>query len=447
MTEYKLITCTRGVSPKVIKTVEANSEDEAKALFKPEIEANKRKYNTNGTPFVENYKTNKGTNGTANNVTSAKTSKTTNGTVNGTNGYTVNNNGGSKNNQTDAKIKQQQYDDYMNAQAEQNKIIYNSGNKKNHRYTDVTNVRQNYTNNKPNGTYTITTADGQEVKNAKYSQYADSFYVPNKKTNSQANQDDSTATPKEETPATTTPKEETPAADTPSGIIGDVNGDGEVNVMDVLRLQKSLSGWDVTIDAKNADINGDGEVNVMDVIRLEKMVHGLDTTSEEAEVTGSKEEQRGEIPTKPVKDANGNTVYTPPINVEDSSEHTGVKSQESNPDNISKTNKNITFTEKVSLDSDTANDFGLNSDDLNTLRRNYSKAEITIRNNKIHIITADGRQIPLNNALASARQAEQAEQEEQEEQVKEEQEQQQGKTLTEPVPNPNRAKRPEALEE
>lgn len=52
--------------------------------------------------------------------------------------------------------------------------------------------------------------------------------------------------------------------------VGDTNGDGDVNVKDIVRLMKYISGADVEI--LNPDINGDGDVNVKDIVRLMKMV-------------------------------------------------------------------------------------------------------------------------------------------------------------------------------
>ena len=53
---------------------------------------------------------------------------------------------------------------------------------------------------------------------------------------------------------------------------GDLNGDGKVNVMDLIRLKRYLA--DGTEVVGNADVNGDGKVNVMDLIRLKRYIAG-----------------------------------------------------------------------------------------------------------------------------------------------------------------------------
>lgn len=55
---------------------------------------------------------------------------------------------------------------------------------------------------------------------------------------------------------------------------GDVNMDGAVNKLDLLRLQKYLAGWDVEIDENAADTNGDGIVSKADLLRLQKYLAG-----------------------------------------------------------------------------------------------------------------------------------------------------------------------------
>lgn len=60
-----------------------------------------------------------------------------------------------------------------------------------------------------------------------------------------------------------------------SAIPGDITGDGVVNTLDLLRLQKYLSGEDVQI-VGNADINGDGVVDALDLLVLKKYLAGED---------------------------------------------------------------------------------------------------------------------------------------------------------------------------
>ncbi|MDO4510801.1 MAG: M6 family metalloprotease domain-containing protein [Bacteroidales bacterium] len=57
----------------------------------------------------------------------------------------------------------------------------------------------------------------------------------------------------------------------PETILGDVNGDGEVNVSDVTALINKILGTAVYDDAV-CDINGDGQVNVSDVTALINMI-------------------------------------------------------------------------------------------------------------------------------------------------------------------------------
>lgn len=55
---------------------------------------------------------------------------------------------------------------------------------------------------------------------------------------------------------------------------GDLNGDGQVNTMDLIRLMKYISGVEVDVAPGSADVNGDGKENTMDLIRLMKLVNG-----------------------------------------------------------------------------------------------------------------------------------------------------------------------------
>ena len=55
---------------------------------------------------------------------------------------------------------------------------------------------------------------------------------------------------------------------------GDVNGDGSVNTMDLIRLMKYINGVEVDVAEGAGDVNGDGSVNTMDLIRLMKYLNG-----------------------------------------------------------------------------------------------------------------------------------------------------------------------------
>ena len=60
-----------------------------------------------------------------------------------------------------------------------------------------------------------------------------------------------------------------------SGLVGDVNGDGEVNIADVNALTNIILGADAD-DAmmERADVNADGEVNIADVNALINIILG-----------------------------------------------------------------------------------------------------------------------------------------------------------------------------
>ena len=56
---------------------------------------------------------------------------------------------------------------------------------------------------------------------------------------------------------------------------GDVNGDGSVNLKDVVVLRRYIAGgWNVILDSSTADINGDGSINLKDVVTLRRMIAG-----------------------------------------------------------------------------------------------------------------------------------------------------------------------------
>lgn len=56
---------------------------------------------------------------------------------------------------------------------------------------------------------------------------------------------------------------------------GDVNGDGNLDMKDVLLLRKHIAGIDVTLDEEAADINHDGSVDMKDVLMMRKIIAGM----------------------------------------------------------------------------------------------------------------------------------------------------------------------------
>lgn len=61
-------------------------------------------------------------------------------------------------------------------------------------------------------------------------------------------------------------------------IYGDANGDGGITILDVILLQQSIAGYDVTLYEAAADANGDGGITILDVILLQQSIAGYDVT-------------------------------------------------------------------------------------------------------------------------------------------------------------------------
>ena len=76
----------------------------------------------------------------------------------------------------------------------------------------------------------------------------------------------------------TTPVNTTATAtntEAPTVLAGDANGDGVVNMKDVLTIRKYMANLDTAIDLLSADANGDGVVNMKDVLSIRKFIAGL----------------------------------------------------------------------------------------------------------------------------------------------------------------------------
>ncbi|MBR5527432.1 MAG: hypothetical protein IKV97_00400, partial [Clostridia bacterium] len=61
-------------------------------------------------------------------------------------------------------------------------------------------------------------------------------------------------------------------------VSGDANGDGQLNLKDLLRLTKYFSGWDVEVNEYLADVTGEGQLDRQDLLRLAKYLTGWDVT-------------------------------------------------------------------------------------------------------------------------------------------------------------------------
>jgi hypothetical protein len=55
---------------------------------------------------------------------------------------------------------------------------------------------------------------------------------------------------------------------------GDGNGDGKVDILDLVRLRKYIMRDTSDIDSANSDVTGDGLVNSQDLVRMRKYLAG-----------------------------------------------------------------------------------------------------------------------------------------------------------------------------
>jgi len=58
-----------------------------------------------------------------------------------------------------------------------------------------------------------------------------------------------------------------------STLPGDANGDGNINALDVTKVERIIAGMDAT--TPGADANQDGNVNALDITLIERMIAGL----------------------------------------------------------------------------------------------------------------------------------------------------------------------------
>ena len=86
-----------------------------------------------------------------------------------------------------------------------------------------------------------------------------------------------TEAPTTEEPTTEEPTTEEPVTE-PENIIGDVDGNGSIDINDATQLQRGLALFFIFDDAQRvrADANGDGAVNIKDVTALQRFLAGFE---------------------------------------------------------------------------------------------------------------------------------------------------------------------------
>ena len=64
------------------------------------------------------------------------------------------------------------------------------------------------------------------------------------------------------------------SVDITSVLPGDANGDGNVNALDITKVERIIAGLDT--QTPGADANEDGSVNALDITKVERIIAGLD---------------------------------------------------------------------------------------------------------------------------------------------------------------------------
>ena len=94
-------------------------------------------------------------------------------------------------------------------------------------------------------------------------------------TETSASESETSASETETTPSATVTASAATETGSETGILGDANGDGAVNMKDVLLARKYLAGIEVTINLDAADVNEDGSVNMKDILDMRKFLANL----------------------------------------------------------------------------------------------------------------------------------------------------------------------------
>lgn len=65
----------------------------------------------------------------------------------------------------------------------------------------------------------------------------------------------------------------------PSGGRGDINGDGKISALDIVKIQRLIVGLDEKTDSVSAaaDVNGDGKISALDIVKIQRHIVGLET--------------------------------------------------------------------------------------------------------------------------------------------------------------------------